>query len=110
MKDIVPNTVDPVFLLRLEGALEGIVSSGYGPAPTSAKERTHYFYEGDAVYLARSLAYPPFACIVTIMNREYFLRRYEYPLNEISTHVVVAVSVIHGHEHDLSNSLPVRDK
>ncbi len=110
MIDVVPNSIDPVFLLRLEGNLEGILSSGYGPTPTNANGRTHYFYGGDAIYLDRSLAYRPVACIVTIMNREFFLSRYECPLNEISTHMVVALNVIHGHEHDLSSSLPVRDK
>lgn len=109
MIDVVPNSIDPVFLLRLEGDLEGIVSCGYGREPKGG-DRSRYFYEGNQVFLARSFAYSPIACIVTIMNRECFLSRYEYALNEISTHIVVALNVIHGHEHDLSNSLPVRDK
>ncbi|MDF1497687.1 MAG: hypothetical protein P1P90_06600 [Patescibacteria group bacterium] len=74
MREIIPNSVDPIFLLRLEDSLEGIVSSGYGPAPTSAKDQTKYFYEGDAVYLDRSSAYAPIACIVTIIKREFFFK------------------------------------
>ncbi|MBD3281933.1 hypothetical protein GF391_04280 [Candidatus Uhrbacteria bacterium] len=102
----VPNAHDPLFLLRLEHGLTDIVCSAHGPKQ-SHNNRFQYRIQNGQAHLDRSMAYPPLACIVTIMRRDEFLRRHNFALAQETTHVITAVNVIHGHEHDLSNSLPV---
>lgn len=102
----VPDNNEPIFLLCINNDLSELVCSSHGPKQ-DLNSRFKYNLKGECAYLHRSLAYPPLACIVTIMRRDEFLRRYNFVLPPETTHVITAVNVIHGHEHDLSSSLPV---
>ncbi len=104
----VPNSHDPIIMIKLEHGLSRIVCSAYGPKQ-ALNDRFKYRIQNGQAFLDRSLAYPALACIVTVMRRDEFLRRHNFMLPLKTTHVITAINVIHGYEHDLSNSLPVSD-